>query len=132
MKLSGLKSSPIRLPLMLSIVPGSRSMRRALGTYLPPENMLETYTVTAVIRNCNQIKQNKSLTMCLIEVDIDPFQLQGTVAFIDARCIEPMFITDDFPKLLSQMQRTNERTDYTNVCIPSLKLKPNIILCPQR
>lgn len=70
--------------------------------------------------------------MCLIEVDVDPFQLQGTVAFIDARYIEPMFITDDFPKLLSQMQRTNERTDSINVCIPSLKLKPKIILWPQR
>lgn len=70
--------------------------------------------------------------MCLIEVDVDPFQLQGTVAFIDARYIEPMFITDDFPKLLSQMQRTNEGTDSINVCIPSLKLKPKIILWPQR
>lgn len=37
--------------------------------------------------------------MCLIEVDVDPLQLEVAIALIDACCIEPMFITDDFPKL---------------------------------
>lgn len=44
MKLSGLKRTPMRLPLTLSIVPGSRSTSRALGTYLPPTNRVEMYT----------------------------------------------------------------------------------------
>lgn len=58
--------------------------------------------------------------MCLIEVDVDPFQLKGTVTFIDARCIESMFITDDFPKLLRQW---NKRTGYIYVGISALNLK---------
>lgn len=37
--------------------------------------------------------------MSLIKVDIDPFQLQVTVSFIDACRIEPMFVTDHLPKL---------------------------------
>lgn len=37
MKLSGLKSSPMWLPLTLSIVPGSKSTSRARGTYFPPK-----------------------------------------------------------------------------------------------
>lgn len=44
MKLSGLKRAPMRLPLILSIVPGSRSTSRALGTYLPPANRTGMYT----------------------------------------------------------------------------------------
>lgn len=46
------------------------------------------------------VKNNvASLTVCLIKVDIDPFQLEVTVSLIDACGIEPMFVTDHLPKL---------------------------------
>lgn len=53
--------------------------------------------------------------MGLIEIDVDPLQLQGAVTFIVALFIEPMFITDDFPKLLRQIQGTDEITNYVYV-----------------
>lgn len=35
----------------------------------------------------------------LIEVDIDPLQLEVAVSLIHTGCIEPMFFTDHLPKL---------------------------------
>lgn len=49
MKLSGLKRAPIRLPLMLSMVPGSRSTSRDRGTYLPPGQGMETYSSLVIL-----------------------------------------------------------------------------------
>lgn len=43
--------------------------------------------------------------MCLPEVDIDPIQLKVAVTLIVACCVEPMFITDHFPKLERQNHR---------------------------
>lgn len=44
-------------------------------------------------------QQNMFITMCFVEVDIDPLQLEVGVSLIQACCIDPMFITDYFPKL---------------------------------
>lgn len=37
--------------------------------------------------------------MCLIEVDVDPLQLEVAITFIDACFIDPMLFTDHFPEL---------------------------------
>jgi len=42
-KLSGLKTCPKGPDLTESIVPGSRSMRMARGTYLPPSNITKMH-----------------------------------------------------------------------------------------
>ena len=47
-------------------------------------------------------KQQDLVTKCLIEVDVDPLQLEVAIALIVARCIEPMFVTDHLPKLERQ------------------------------
>ena len=45
--------------------------------------------------------------MCLIEVDVDSLKLEVAVSLIDASCIEPMFITDHFPKLGTNENKEN-------------------------
>mgnify|MGYP001800973476 CR=1 FL=1 len=47
-KLSGLKICPKGPDRTESMVPGSKSTRTALGTYLPPENQTQNYAVTRI------------------------------------------------------------------------------------
>lgn len=42
---------------------------------------------------------NGVITVRLIEVDVDPLQLDVVVSLIDACCIDPVFLADHFPKL---------------------------------
>ena len=55
--------------------------------------------------------------MCLIEVDVDSLKLEVAVSLIDASCIEPMFITDHFPKL-----ETNEIKENIIIILTDLML----------
>lgn len=57
------------------------------------------------MKNVQSIYRNVSITLCLIEVDVDPLQLEVAISLIEACCIEPMFAADHFPKLESERQR---------------------------
>lgn len=53
------------------------------------------------------ISCNHYITICLIEVDVDPLQLEVAITLIVACCIEPMFVTDHFPKLERQRRKSS-------------------------
>lgn len=52
--------------------------------------------------------------MCLVEVDVDPLQLDIAISLIDARCVDAMFFTDHLPEL--QRQKPQSATNNSLLC----------------
>lgn len=54
------------------------------------------------IWNLNEIQ---FLTVCFIEVDIDPLQLDIHITLIHSHCVNAMFTTDHLPELWSEWEK---------------------------
>ena len=154
MKLSGLKRAPMWLPFTLSVVPGSRSMSKALGTYLPPgiyeesaiELLNEEYNLN--VFNSNKYKWlyhllnlslsylsieldlelNRSLTVGLVEVHIDPLQLEAAVSFIKTRSVQTVLLADHLPKLRIRRNISNHKS-YKNISSKAMQSTASTIKC---